>query len=100
MNKQMTPEPWHMILFLQRVTIPCFFIAQPFSNQTSKISSSKKASLPSLSPPPKHYVYLCSQNNCTAPLTLAVRPLGKARSASPSVAPFPEKPAQNKWVDE
>lgn len=51
MNKQMAPEPWHMILSLHRVTISASLLLNSSSNQTSKISSSKKASLPSLPPP-------------------------------------------------
>lgn len=51
MNKQMAPESWHMILSLQRVTISASLLLNSSSNQTSKISSSKKASYhPSLLP--------------------------------------------------
>lgn len=88
-----------ILLSLQRVTISASLLLNPFSNQTSKISSSKKASLTIPLSPPQSTMCICALKITVQLPHPAVRPLRQGQICLP-VAPFPEKPAQNKWVDE
>lgn len=98
MHKQMAPEPWHMTLSLQSDHL-CFFIAQFLfqSNLRDILLQEGFPTIPLSSL--KHYVYSVLIITVQLPHP-SYETLRQGQICLSLVALFPEKLAQNKWVDE